>query len=89
MNNLFLMVCIKLVNPSTEHALVLLDILKAVLLVADPLGWVVPTQPLDQVGGAAGNLPRELDDVDAPEDDVVGLHGVVGREGRTAKNENK
>ena len=83
------MASIEIMNPSTEHALVLLDILKAVLLVADPLRGVVPTQPLDQIGGAAGNLPRELDDVDAPEDDVVGLHGVVGSEGRTAKNEYK
>lgn len=39
-------------------------------------GTTGPAQPFDEVGGALGDLFGKLDHVDAPQDDVIGLHGV-------------
>ena len=67
-------------NKSTCHVqkdlLVLLDVTDAALLVAEPLGGVVPAELLDQLPGAAGDVPGEVDGIDTLQDDVVGLHGV-------------
>ena len=64
----------------------LLYVPDAALLVAEPLGGVVPAQLLDELAGAPGDVAGEVDGVDALQDDVVGLHGVGAGEGRGAWN---
>ena len=56
--------------------LVLLDIPDTALLVSKSLGRVVPAQLLDQLPGSARDVSREVDGVDALQDDVVRLHRV-------------
>ena len=46
------------------------------------LGQALPAQLLDEVGSVLSDLLGELHHVDAPQDNVVGLHGVRTREGR-------
>ena len=56
--------------------LVLLDIPDTALLVSESLGRVVSAQLLDELSCAAGDVAREIDRVDALQDDVVRLHRV-------------
>ena len=46
------------------------------------VGQALPAKLLDEVGSVLSDLLGELHHVDAPQDDVVGLHGVRTREGR-------
>ena len=58
----------------------LLDIENAVLLVSEPLSRIFPAEPLDDGDGRLGDVAREVELVDAAQDDVVDLHGVAGSE---------
>ena len=60
-----------------------LDVPQSILEVSQPLDGVVPTELLDEVGCVPGHLLRELDGINSPEDDVVGLHRIRAREWRT------
>ena len=46
------------------------------------VGQALPAELLDEVGSVLSDLLGELHHVDAPQDDVVGLHGVRTRERR-------
>ena len=46
-------------------SLVLLDVPDAALLVAEPLGWAVPAELLDELARPASDVSREVDGVDA------------------------
>ena len=46
------------------------------------VGLALPAELLDEVGSVLCDLLGELHHVNAPQDDVVGLHGVRTREGR-------
>lgn len=48
------------------------------------MGRDEPAEFLDEGGSVAGDVARELDGVDALEDDVVGLHGIGSGEGGRA-----
>ena len=43
--------------------------------------YTVPAEFLDELLGSGGDVAREVDGVDALQDDVVGLHGVGAGEG--------
>ena len=57
----------------------------SIFLVPESLSRIVPAEPLDEGDGSLGHVPRELDVVDAPQDDVVDLHWVTGSERGTIK----
>ncbi len=59
----------------------LLDVPDASLLVSQPLGGIVSAQLLDELPRPSGDVPGEVDGVDALQDDVVRLHGVRAGEG--------
>ena len=44
----------------------------------------IPAEFLDELLGSGGDVAREVDGVDALQDDVVGLHGVGAGEGGRA-----
>ena len=54
-----------------------LDVEYSVLLVSEPLCRIVSAEPLDERDGSLGDVTRELDVVDAAQDDVVDLHRVA------------
>jgi len=58
----------------------------ASLLVAKPLGRIVATQLLDQHIGIPRNVSRELNGINALQDDVVRFHGIRSSERRSACN---
>ena len=60
----------------------LLDILYACPLVAESLRGRLAAKALDEVGRDARDVRREVQHVDALQDDVVRLHGVARGEGR-------
>ena len=76
--------CPSIMNHSKNKQLnspsVLLNIENAVLLVSEPLSRIFPAEPLDDGDGRLGHVTREVQLVDAAEDDVVDLHGVAGSE---------
>ena len=57
-----------------------LDVQDPVLLVAEPLSRLLSAEPLDEVDGLDVDLLRELDLIDAAENDGVDLHGTAGSE---------
>ena len=58
-----------------------LNVSDSALLVTESLRGIVPAQLLDELPGPRGDVPGEVDGVDAAQDDVVGLHGVRTGEG--------
>ena len=58
----------------------LLNVSDSALLISDSLGRVVSAQLLDELSCAAGDIAREIDRVDALQDDVVRLHRVSAGE---------
>ena len=58
----------------------------SIFLITESLRRIVPAEPLDEADGSLGHVTRELDVVDAPQDDVVDLHRVTGSERGTIKN---
>ena len=60
-----------------------LDVEYSVLLVSKPLCRIVSAEPLDERDGSLGDVTRELDVVDAAQDDVVDLHRVACGKRRT------
>lgn len=54
----------------------LLDVDDAILAITQSLSWVVSTQSLNEIVSIATDLLRELQHVNALQDDVISLHGV-------------
>ena len=63
----------------------LLNVKNPILLVPEPLCRVLLAEPLDDGDGRLGDVAREVELVDAAQDDVVDLHGVAGGEGGTER----
>ena len=61
-----------------------LDVEYSVLLVSESFCRIVSAEPLDERDGGLGHVTRELDVVDAAQDDVVDLHRVARGERGTA-----
>lgn len=62
----------------------LLNLTDSSALVAQPFGWIVPAQLLDQVTGVPRDIPGEFNGVDSLQDYVVSPHRVRARERRRA-----
>lgn len=71
-------------SKKKKVSLVLLNFADATALVAEPLRRVVPAQLLDEGARVPGDVARELDRVDALQDDVVRAHRVGAGERRGA-----
>ena len=63
----------------------LLNVEYPILLVPEPFCRVLLAEPLDDGDGRLGHVTREVQLVDAPQDDVVDLHGVGSGERGTGK----
>ena len=61
------------------------DLVDAVFLVAQPFSWVLLAEPLNDADGCLGDVAREVDLVDAAQNDIVDLHRITGSEGRPTK----
>ena len=63
-----------------QYSLVFLNIANSILPITKALRGNIPTQPLDKVVCISANLFRELDDINAFQDDVVDFHWIRARE---------